>query len=417
MPPIQPIRAWRYNSKFLPQLLQLTAPLAETLSQQREARLYEIPYHNFHISSPRDVPPYHNVSRRIEQWKKQGIILQDKLPALYVYFQYFSLKGSEKQFVRKGFIAHVKIDTELSERRQILPHEMTVPKAVAHRTHLLEATFMHTVPTHTFYTDSKMLLEQYLQESIKQPIYQLTDNQGTQHILSAIHDRKVIQFFQEVLRDKILIIADGHHRYESSQRFALQCRNQNPNHTGEEGYNYHLTWLTNTASNDIGLLPTHRIIRFVYDFHENSFLEALQTFFYIHPRKSLAEISFAQPYSFGLFLKDKILEINLKKHPLEEPNWNLPNEVKQLDLSVMHYFIFEKVLQIPANHQFNYLDFSQDATFCVREVQAGRAVMALLTKSVSFEQIYEICQKGYLMPAKSTYFYPKVLSGLVFSEI
>ncbi len=413
---IQPFRAWRYNDYLKVQLPQITAPLTETLAQQRKAIFYQQPYHYYHISSPLDTPPYENAQRRVNNWKADKVIEIDPMPAFYVYAQYFHLRENpEKIYVRKGFIAHLR--TSDFADKIVLPHELTIDKAVQNRVELLKTTQMHTIPTHGFYTDKDKSLEKYWDESLLNPIYEVVDEYGTKHVLARIQDNAIMQNFAKTLENKQIWIADGHHRYHSSWEYAKQQNSVSIHKYA--GYNYHLMWLTNTESSDLGVFPTHRLVHSLENFSEENFLKALENDFIItetdfSPEKNLAPTE--NLWTFVLVFKERNFLLRLKKENFANFQNDIPDAVKRLDVSVMHHFIMEKCLNLSAQKQFEHLDFSPYLSHCYKEVQAGKAHFALITRKVTLEEIENVIHSGYTMPAKTTYFFPKVLGGLVFSD-
>jgi uncharacterized protein (DUF1015 family) len=415
---IRPFRAWRYNSILAENLEELTAPMSETVLQQKQASFYRTPYHYFHISSPIDSPPFENVQRRVQNWQLDKVILQDTLPAIYVYAQYFTLHREEKFCIRKGFICQVEA-TDYDEKA-VLPHENTIAKAVEYRQNLLEHTRLQTLPTHGLYEDKDCLLEHYLAESLKYPLYEVRDKNDSVHQLSVIQDRKVIEYFLQVIRDKQIIIADGHHRYESSVSYRKQCQTQNPAHIGEEPYNFHLMWLTNTAEGDAGILPTHRIAHSLTDFSESDLLAKLRQYFTLEEVKREEDLGLApceNLWTFMLILREKNFLLRLRPEVFVEFKGDLPEAVKRLDLSVLHHFLFEKCIGLSGQAQFQHLDYSQYVNQCYKSVAEGQAQFAVLTRRITFEEIQAVCQSDQTMPAKATYFFPKVLGGLVFSSL
>lgn len=413
MAEIQAFHAWRYNQFLAENLFELTAPLSETKLQQKRANLYQKPFHNFHIASPTDVPPYENVDRRVSTWKLDGVIEQDPMPAIYVYFQKFRLKAHlEKVFWRKGFIAMIK--TENYQDKIIFPHEKTLPKAVEYRKKLLKNTLMNTNPTHGLYTDSSQEIEPYLEEAIQSPINKVIDNNGVEHFLGAIHNYQIIKKIQKVILDKKVIIADGHHRYESSLWYSNTRQN--------DLSNYHLMYLTNTESSALGIFPTHRIIHSLSDFSRQDFLDKLSDYFEINEEnpKESQDMGIAPTenlWVFKLIFSDKHYLIRLKPAVFSQFEGDIPQVVKELDVSVLHYFILEKALGLSPEKQLEHLEYSQFLKSCLEDVGNNKADFAILTRKVTYEEIQKVCFSGYTMPAKATYFYPKVLGGLLFSSI
>lgn len=420
MAEIRPFAGWRYHQKHTQNIDRLTSPLFDVVSNKQREVLYQTDHNSIHLSVPQGEHPAELAKEKLSQWKKDGVIVQDQLPGIYVYFQHFSLAGRDQTYIRKGFICNIKI-YEWGEK-EILRHESTMPFSVDDRMQLLHETQLNVSPTHGLYTDPNAEIEKYLDESMLAPIYESEDYQGVRDVLSVIHDAKIIGRIQEIIREKKIILADGHHRYEGSLNYMQQRRKENPKHTGQEGYNYHMMMLTNTEADDLRILPTHRMVRDLDNFSEEWLLNQLEEDFTIKTVENapdVNEIILGKQWAFGLLIGDNAYKIRLKPEKINEIKWNFPDEVKALDLTVMHYFIFEKILGIPGQKQVNArnITFQRNFTECLREVLKGEAQFALITKDISIETVKQVCYSGFTMPQKSTYFYPKVISGFVFSSI
>jgi len=420
MAEIKPIRAWRYNSSLANKIEELTAPLFDVVSDRQREKLYENPYNSIHLSVPQGANPSEKAQRLLRDWKEDGIIQQDVTPGIYVYYQYFKLAGSPKEYCRKGFVCHIRAYNW--KDNVILRHENTIPKAVNDRVELLEKTALHASPTHGLYTDPDFKLEKYMDEAMQLPIFDTEDYQGVRDVLAVIQDAKAIQKFLDVIESKTIILADGHHRYESSLILKNRLEKSNPRHTGKEGYNFHLMYLTNTEAGDLRILPTHRLISGMKTFDEDEVAAKLENDFevkVIENADSLNEIILGKKWAFGVILKNRSLKIRLKPEAIEKMTWHFPDEVKNLDLTVLHYFILEKILGIPGKEQrgSEIISFERNFSTCLAKVNQGECQMAIITQEVSIEEVKQVCASGYTMPQKSTYFYPKVISGFLFSSI
>jgi uncharacterized protein (DUF1015 family) len=420
MPEIRPLRAWRYNENLSATVDDLTSPLFDVVSEKQRKALYQNPYNSIHLSVPQGPDAANKAHALLDQWKSLGVIIQDKLPAIYVYFQYFTLHGSSKEYCRKGFVCNIRVHHW--EEDVILRHENTIPKSVNDRIELLQKTELNVSPTHGLYTDASFELEKYMDEAILNPLYEAEDYQGVRDVLAVIHDAPTIKKFIEVLSDKQVILADGHHRYEGSLVHMDQQRKANPQHTGKEGYNFHLMYLTNTEAGDLRILPTHRLIKDLADFDEDTIMKKLADDFIIKPvddADTLNEIIAGKPWAFGLMFKENAYKIRLKPEALTTMKWQFPDVVKKLDLTVMHYFIIEKVLGIPGKDQRKSENIFFDRSFsdCLKRVLKDEAQLAIITNEVSIDDVKNVCHSGATMPQKSTYFYPKVICGFLFSSI
>jgi uncharacterized protein (DUF1015 family) len=184
--------------------------------------------------------------------------------------------------------------------------------------------------------------------------------------------------------------------------------------------NLHLMWLTNVESGDLGILPTHRIVHGLTDFNKNTFLEKLSRYFdidVVNQGENKNQAPCENLWTFMLIFSEEHYLIRLKESVFSQFDADLPDVVKRLDLSVLHYFVFEKCLDLRGQSQFEHLDFSQYRSHCYKSVAEGKADFAVLTRRITVEEIQAVCESGYKMPAKATYFFPKVLGGLVFSSI
>ncbi len=420
MAEIKPIKAWRYNDSLAKNIDDLTSPLFDVVSEKQRKALYQNPLNSIHLSVPEGPDASTKAVLLLQQWKSDGVLTQDKLPAIYVYFQYFKIAGSTKEYCRKGFISHIR--TYDWEENVILRHENTIPKSVNDRIELLEKTELHVSPTHGLYTDESFTLEKYMDEAISSPLYEHEDYQGVRDVLGVIHDAFVIQKFIDFIKDKSIILADGHHRYEGSLYYKKRKAEKNPDHTGNEGYNFHLMYLTNTEADDLRILPTHRLIKGMPNFDESHIIEKLHEDFIvkeIEDADTINEIIVGKKWAFGIIFKNRTLKVRLKPEALAKMKWNFPDKVKELDLTVLHYFIIEKILGILGTEQRKSENISFDRSFseCLTKVIKGEAQIAIITQDISIEEVKQVCHSGYTMPQKSTYFYPKVICGYLFSSI
>jgi uncharacterized protein (DUF1015 family) len=415
---IKPLRAWRYNASY--SIDELTSPLFDVVSDKQRKALYQNPHNSIYLSVPQQPNAAAKAAVLLHDWKQQGVVMQDKLPGIYVYYQYFKLAGSATEYCRKGFVCNIRA-YDWSENI-IQRHENTIPSAVNDRIELLEKTELNVSPTHGLYTDENHILEAYMDEAIKNPLYECEDYQGVRDVLAVIHNAVIIRAFIDLLKDKKIILADGHHRYEGSLAYKNTCIQNNSKHTGNEGYNFHLMYLTNTEADNLRILPTHRLIKDLENITEESVLQKLEENFIIKPLEdadTINEVIIGKPWAFGLLFKDNAYKVRLKPEKMNTMSWHFPEEVKQLDLTVMHYFIIEKALGIPGKDQRKSENILFDRSFgdCLAKVIRGEVQMAIITNEVSIDDVKKVCASGYTMPQKSTYFYPKVICGFLFGSI
>ena len=412
---IHPFRAWRYNADLVRQLDQLISPPFDTVSRQQREALYRYLYNSIHLSVPNATHPAAQAAYDLQQWKAQGILQQDPALTLYVYYQYFALEENHL-YCRKGFICFV--EAAYWEEQVVLRHEDTLSPSVQDRADLLQATQLNASPTHGLYTDPEHHLEKYMDESMQHPLYEVEDYQGVRDVLSVITDPAVIQEFVQTLRDKPIILADGHHRYESS---LIYRRAQEAQHNPGAGYRYHMMYLTNTESEDLRVLPTHRLVR-IPTLSQAQVMQDLTHYFHVTPIEKavdLPSLIAEKRWTFGLVWKDNTYQISLKEKAFEQFDRDMSPVVKALDTAVLHHFIIEKVLGITPATQRSTADIAYEQRFsqCQQQVTEGVFTLAIITNRVSMEQIKQVCYTGQVMPPKTTYFYPKAITGFVFGSI
>lgn len=418
MAEILPIKAWRYSEDFTDQLEDLTAPLFDVVSEKQRQTLYTNPLNSIHLSVPQGPDSEKRAAAILKSWKEKGIIQQDDVPGIYVYYQYFRLLGEREERCRKGFIAQIKA-YDWSER-VILRHENTIVSAVNDRIALLRATEIQVSPTHGLYVDEENQLEHYMDLAMETPLYELDDYQGVREVLAVIRDPKVIGKFLKVLEKKQVILADGHHRLEGAIEYRKEMANQFPN-AKWKGSDYHLMYLTNTKGNHLKILPTHRLF-YGLEISKDEFLEKIGEWFIVRKfddSEELGSYSFQRKWSFGLVLEEESYVIKLKEEKFPEVRIDLPEVVRQLDLVILHDVMFDKILGIPSPDQRNSDKITYERNFsrCLQEVRNGKASFAVITRELELSQVLEVCSTGEVLPQKSTYFYPKALGGLLFASI
>lgn len=420
MAEIKPLRAWRYNSALQKDIDKLVSPLFDVVSDSQREALYEEEHNSIHLSVPRGEDSILGAAKKLIQWKNDGIIKQDELPAIYVYYQYFTLPGSEKERIRKGFIANLRVYDW--DEKVLLRHENTMPFSVNDRMTILDKTQLNVSPTHGLYTDPTHEIEGYIDDAMAEPLYETEDYQGVRDVFAVIHDVNIIRRIMQIIDDKQIILADGHHRYEGSLLYQKERAKNNPNHTGKEGYNYHLMYFTNTESDDLRILPTHRMVSGLPGFSKPDLLQRLDEYFFIKPIEEASDVNeviLGKQWAFGLLIENEAYKVRLKPEMIDEISWDFPEAIKELDLTVMHYFIFEKCLGIPGKDQrgSKNLTFERNFTKCLTSVVNGESQCAIITKDISINTVKEVCYSGYTLPQKSTYFYPKVICGFLFGSI
>lgn len=421
---VRPFRAWRYDEKVSGEVARNFSPLFDVVSPEQLEELYQNPQNSIHVSLP--VSDEHVVDK-LQEWKSQGVIRQDPLPGIYVYYQEFSLFGDEKKYVRKGFVSMIRIqELDKPTGTEIVLHEGTISASVAERTRLLEKILLNTAPTHGIYEDPAFELEALMDTYMEHPQHQYIDYQGVINKLAIIQDRRDILRFQECLAAKKVYLADGHHRLGSS--VALRERKMA---SGEEiphdsFLHYHMMYLTNLCSDDLRILPIHRLF-FLKDRtrNPNPLISKLREYFEVtditFDRTPAYNAVQENPRSFGMVMGSLQFLLQLKPEidPVQAIDLPLPAAIKELDYTILHYFVFDRCLGVPYldQHASDAIKYLKDYGLAVKQAVTWPDRIAFITPGTKMEQMMRVCATGQLMPQKSTYFYPKVVCGMVFASI
>uniref|UniRef100_UPI004047CD16 DUF1015 domain-containing protein n=1 Tax=Algoriphagus sp. TaxID=1872435 RepID=UPI004047CD16 len=418
MAELLPVKAWRYSNELGEQLEKLTAPLFDVVSTKQRELLYQNPLNSIHLAVPEGENGALQAKYLLEKWKSSGILKQDSVPGIYVYYQYFRLPGEKGEQCRKGFIAQIKATPW--EENKILRHENTLESAVHDRVDLLRATEIQASPTHGLYEDVNQELAPWMDQAMEQPLYELEDYQGIREVMARITDPIIISKFLNTLSDKKVILADGHHRLEAAIHYRKEQEAQQVSSPWKAS-DYHLMYLTNVVGNHLEILPTHRLY-YGELLAKEVFFKALESWFEIRPMGEAAELAaytFQKKHTFGLIWEDAAYIIKFRQENFDQVAPALPEVLRQLDLVLLHDVLFDKLLGISPGQQRSttVLAYERNFSKCVQEVQSKKAKFAIITREIDLGQVMEVCNSGQLMPQKSTYFYPKAVGGMLFATV
>ncbi len=413
---VKSYRGFRYNSQFLGEIEKYLSPLFDVVTPGMLARLYANPLNSIHLSVPRSIE---DAYQRLQGWKHSGILIQESLPAIYGYYQHFQDEESQK-LCRKGIVVMVRLDPPDAKERQIIIHERTVDEVVKKQTDLLERLLLCVAPTHGIYYDPTFTIEKLIEPYMQTPLMQAKDYQGVYNEVSVIQDYEVIRAIQEHLSDKKIFLADGHHRLKSAE--TLQAKYWDKiQHQDHHPFRYHFIYLTNGSAPDLQILPIHRLFYLKDGWDKEQFINALQRYFYIQKPsgRQAIEQELVQKQAIAAITDRNTYLLRLKPEAQEQlSRLPFPTPLKELPYFHLHYFAFEQIAGIPyekqtRSEQIHYVKEKDTFYQCIQTQHC----IGFLMRSLSIEQMIAVCQTGFLMPPKSTFFYPKVTTGFVFASI
>ncbi len=422
MAEIRPFRALRFNTEKAGDIAELVCPPYDIISEeQRLAYLSKNPDNIIRLELPKGDDPYNEAGKTLRTWLDEGILRQDDKEGVYIYEEEFTVNGLHTRF--KGCIVRVKLE-EFS-KGIVLPHEETLSKAKEDRFNLMKATGCNFSQIYSLYNDPQHEITKKLDElSADQPVNELTDGDGVTHRLWIVTDPEETSFISKAFADKKLYIADGHHRYETALNYRNYCR-ENGIATGEE--DYIMMMLVDMEHDGLVVLPTHRLVRDLKDFDPDKLLDDSREYFDLIQKKDIASAdkklrklydegkkAFAfycggEDYTILVLKDDSILEELL---PDKSPAY------RGLDVSVLHTLVLERLLGIDKENmakQIN-LTYVKQLDEAVSAVTSGKAQCAFILNPTRVSEIRDVAAAGEKMPQKSTYFYPKLITGLVMNR-
>jgi uncharacterized protein (DUF1015 family) len=424
MAQISPFQAWRYAPDRVPIAQVVTQPY-DKITPEMQKRYYQAnPSNLVRIilgeRRPGDCQEnvYSRAAASFRDWRSTGVLLQDSQPSIYRYLQNFTVPGSDKQVERQGFIALGQLESYST--KVVFPHELTHSGPKADRLELLRATKTHFEQIFMLYADSGQIEAQL--QSATSPDIEVTDDYGVLHRVWKVSDTAKITALQTKMRDQKLIIADGHHRYET----ALAYRDERRAATGNSApapYDSMMMTFFNMNSPGLVILPTHRVVHGLTSFSTEKLLAGAQQFFEVKEvdpaldaQRATALLREAGATSTALIVAtaDRAFLMHSPKTIGSARFAGLSLRQQSLDVVQLHKCLLEGVLNISeeAIRKLQNISYYRDAAEALAQVRGGAAQAAFLMNPVRMDQIRDIAFAGEVLPQKSTDFYPKLLSGL-----
>ncbi|HUL17332.1 MAG TPA: DUF1015 domain-containing protein [Terriglobales bacterium] len=446
MAQVFPFRAFRYNPAVVKFSRVLTQPYDKISPQMQEAYYAADPHNLVAVEKGRAFPGdssqdsvYTRAAVALQEWIANQIVVPDPSLSFYAYTQEFTVPGTNERRTRRGFIGAGQL--EEYSAGVIFRHEHTLSGPKADRLELLRHTRMHTGQLFMLYSDPQKRVDSILAEAERsaEPATEVTDEYGVTHRLWVIAEPDKTNAIHEAMSDRKLVIADGHHRYETALNYRNERRVQAGNNDPNTSYERVMMTFVNTRSEGLTILPTHRVATNVHDFSWTSVRRYLEPWFSSaafpfesDEQKVQAREKLLQGLQAGRAARAIAVYPALPggKHAyylltlragaaLDQLLPNVSPLQRQLDVVLLHEGILEPALGITmqaVTHESN-LAYEREPTAALDAVESGRAQIAFLLNSVDVEKVVEIATAGEVMPQKSTDFYPKLLSGITMYRV
>jgi uncharacterized protein (DUF1015 family) len=445
MAEIVPFIGTRYDTKVVGKLDDVLCPPYDVISPSMQDSLYKRHKHNFvRLTLGKTLPTddeynnrYERSARYFREWKREGILADDEELSFYICEQEFKIP-SGKKYKRRGLFAAVKLES--GGDTEIRPHERTFPGPKEDRLKLLRAMQCNLSAVFVLASDADRTIASLLDEKAKRtPVEKFVDANGIKTRLWICQNPGDVQAFQETVREANLLIADGHHRFETALTYQAEMRTALGERHKNMPFDYTMMYLTSMEDEGLVILPTHRALMsdLAADVDLNEILDDLGGYF----KMDEIDIDLEQPTQSAHRLleaiaSDKVNEVRmamvLRNQPARiltfKPNMavsdvigleDVPGSVRQLDVSILHNFIINQIWIGNPEIEIDERDiaYSRDAAEVLELVRQRHACAAFVLNAPRIDQVRTIAEQGHRMPHKSTFFYPKIPSGVVMRDI
>jgi len=434
MADVQPLRGIRYAREVVGDLAQVVTPPFDVISPEAQERYYaRSPYNVIRLELPREEPGdttlnnrYTRAAETLAEWRLKGILRQDGMPHYYMYQQRFTYNGT--MHTRTSLMARVRL--EPWSAGVILPHEYTHSKAKDDRLRLMRACATNFSPIMAVYDDPQGRMRRLLSSYAEQAEITITDEVNEEHRLHAITDAEQIALIQNFFAERQLYIADGHHRYETALNYREEIREQRKQIHADDAVNFVMMALIDTDDPGFLVLPTHRLVSglnpYVIDALTSEELGHYFTLRELDTAESsaaalqqLAEAGEEGP-SFVLSTAEQRWLLSLNERGRRRMAESAHSEAwNELDVAVAHTLVLEALLGLSLEDitAGRYVRYTRDAEEALQAVQVGDAQVAILLNATPIKQVRDVAKADDRMPQKSTYFYPKLITGLVMNPL
>ena len=423
---VAPFRGILYNKDTVEKLDDVMSPPYDIISPEMQEQLYaKNKYNVVRLILGKILPGdndkdnrYTRARKFLEEWLEKKILVESENPGIYPYKAEYELNGNKK--IMNGFFVLLKLDHDY---RMVKAHERTLSKPKEDRLNLMRATKANLEPIELLYIDEKDEIRKLMDSCINEPEIDVIGYDGFRHRLWRIDDEKIVSRIKEKLSNEILFIADGHHRYQTAINYAKEVN------AGEnDSANYIMVVLANMFDEGLSILPTHRLIK--KDINLDNIIEKAREYFDIETHNLSADnikekakdilnsIKTDSEHKFFIYHKKGCYMLTLKDTSIMDRLAPDRSKVwRNLDVSILHKTFLEKIMGINETNLEDHVKYTRDTIEALNVVDEEKFVMSIIMNPTKIEEIKAVAEAGEHMPQKSTYFLPKLLSGLVMRRI
>lgn len=426
---IAPFKGITYNKNKIGKLDDVMSPPYDIISDEMQTQLYERHPYNFvrlilgkqNSNDTEKDNRYTRAKSAFESWIKDAILIKSDKPAIYPYKIEYTTEKKKK--IMNGFFVLLKLDPNY---KMVKAHERTLSKPKADRLNLMRACYADLEPIELLYIDKTDKIRKKIDGSLKEPLINVTGYDGFNHKLWKLDDENVISMIQNELKEKILFIADGHHRYQTSIDYANELKEKTGNRDENAPFNYIMVIIANMFDEGLSILPTHRLIK-KSDVNVNDLLKKINQYFVVKEKTidggtSALEISkkigkdleTKKDHKLAMYLKDRYYVLTLRDESImDEFAKDRSKTWRTLDVSILHKIILESIIGINQDNLEDHVKYTRVDEEAIKFVDQGKFDLSFLMNPTKISELKAVADAGEHMPQKSTYFLPKMLSGLV----
>jgi len=407
MPNIIGFRGIRYNPQKIGNLFKVLAPPYDVINKEEQAKLYEdSPYNVIRLilSKCKSEEKYTKAGNTFRNWLDNEILVRDNEPSIYPYYQEFEFNGNSLK--RKGLIAAVRLE-DFSTKR-VIPHERTFPKPKLDRLKLTIACRANLSPVFSIFSDPEGIIDKAIEDRLpKAPLLEGVYRDGVKNLLWKISDEGLISAINKLLSDRAFLIADGHHRYETALEYRNIQRDLSNVGSAFEPYEFVMMYLCRAEDGGLVINPTHRVIKNMGNLETRDFFRALSSRFDIE-EKPIDEALEALEYN-----KFAVINNESKEVFVVSPKNQSIDDKMELGVRNLHGKVFGEIIDEEKSEIF----YTKSIEEVITLVRSGEYKLGFILPSLRSTDLLELVLRDEKLPHKTTYFYPKVLSGLVFHQL
>lgn len=422
MATVYPFKGYRYDSNRVGQVRDVvTQPYDKIPDSLREEYLQRHPNNFVRVIKN---PNYEEAAGFMAEWIDSGVLVRDSEQALYVYEQVFSFEDEELS--RLGFIGLVSLE---DEDLVVRGHERVLDRPLEDRLNLIRHTHANEGLVFTLYSDTELKVDALLREYSERsdPVYEFEDDFGVLNRLWMLDAADHTEAIREILKGKALYIADGHHRFRTSEVFHEECQKKGWRCATPESFDKRLVALFNMESEGVRILATHRAVSNLPHFDSEALVQNLREWFEVVPCGSEDEMLRALPkgtHELGIVISGSPLRaylLKMKPGAADDSDFmpGLKGPSRGLDVSLLHDGILKPYLGLGPEEVASqkYISYFRETSEMMSALRGGRFQLGFFLNPTSLQQVCEVSEAGERMPQKSTDFYPKLLTGLVFMKM